>query len=184
MFHRPVMLLALLIILGLSGCQKRFEPEQVTHLDDSVVQNLMMQMKQSIQKGNRLRWQGLFAENAIIEIISPQGIKYNSGREDEIRIMESYMNHGRGFDLQVMDQLIMVSKDCQSAVVIRKSVEVWLFKEKYKDISSEVEHYLEWQLVDGRPQITRMVREYNKRSVLGKSMNGHIAPMWAGDVGW
>lgn len=183
MFYRSFMLLALLMLFGLSGCQQRFEPEPVSALDDEVILAVMDDMKQSIRNGNMKRWQGLFAKNAVIEIIDLQGVKYVSGPEDISEIMASYMNFGRGFDLHVKDQLIMVSADRQSAEVIRQSVEMWLFRDKYRDVSAEVDHYIEWQLMNGRPQIIRMTREYRKRSLLDQVGDKQIAPMWTGDRG-
>ena len=183
MLHRLVILIALLMTVSLSGYQPRLMPEPEAFLDDTIMLELMADMKKSIRAGNRLRWQGVFAKDVQVEYISPDGVRKVSDLESFTKMMDEYMTYGRGYDLQILDQFVIVSEDKQRAMVKRTSKEVWMFDEKYEDVSSEIDHYMEWELIDGVPQITKMVRQYNTRSVLSRKGEGSIAPMWTGDIG-
>lgn len=183
MYKRSALFIALLIIIGLSGCQPRFAPEAVSYLNDSVVLNLLDQMKQAIRAGDRLQWEGLFASGVVIENITPDGVRVVTGFDELAEVMGQYMEYGQGFDVEILSQLVIVSEDGQSAVVNRVSREVWLFEKRYADISSELEHSMEWELINGVPLITRMVRQYRSRSRLTQTELLDIAPMWAGDSG-
>ncbi|OED50699.1 hypothetical protein ACH42_00800 [Endozoicomonas sp. (ex Bugula neritina AB1)] len=177
MYYRSVLFLVILMAIGLLGCQPRFAPESVSYLDDSVVLNLLEQMKQAIRAGDKLRWEGLFVQDAVIEYITPEGVHVINQLEDIVKVMDEYMKFGRGFDIQILSQLVIVSDDGQSAVVERVSKELWLFDEQYEDVSSEIEHYMEWKLVNGVPLIRKMVRKYHYRSALSETGKGSIAPM-------
>lgn len=157
----------LCLTIFLMGCNDAREiPRKYYKLDEGVVSELLDTMARVTRSKEVGKLKGFYSRRVVLEVTDERGNLFSPEYQALARQIELQAEYGTDYDIETLEQLVFISDDQVSAVVQQRVREYWTFEERFNDVSVEYIMRMDWQLINGVPQIIRVTKRIVDRTIL------------------
>lgn len=133
--------------------------DRIRYFNDEIVLDLLYKKRKGLAEVDLDSLKPMYSKNIVIDVVTPDGVTHRGGYRELIELLEDYARMGQSHEKTVLNHVIMVSDDGQSAIVRQEAIENWKFEGGFKNISGNQIETQRWILENGIPKIAELKKE-------------------------
>ncbi|KEQ19268.1 hypothetical protein [Endozoicomonas numazuensis] len=173
----PALVFLFPVLLLLMACDARQVPERKEKLDEAIVTRILEARLTAIIDGEVEKIKGFYSPDVDFKVTNVKGIQFNQGYKVIKQQAELNAVYGIEYQEDVLERFIFITNEFQKAIVEQRAHEIWLYRERFNDISITAVTRTEIELIQGVPQITKVHKMILSRSILNEDRRGSMSTL-------